>query len=148
MEIDILEKKENNALDRTEIKFNCVYEGEATPKLLSVKSKLVALLDTKKELIVVDSIQPHFGEAKAACYAKIYGSQDSLNNIETKHVINKNQEANAPVEEDEAVDDSAEDNKIANATSEDDNVDDAPAEENEVEDNVEKESTEEEPKEE
>lgn len=101
MEIDILEKKENEALDRTEISFNCLYEGEATPKLLSVKSKLVALLDTKKELIVVDSIQPHFGETKAAGYAKIYGSKDSLKEIETKHVIDKNQEANAPAEEDE-----------------------------------------------
>ena len=63
MEIDILEKKENKLLDRTEIKFNCVYDGKATPKLLDVKNKLVAMLNTKKELIVVDSIQPHFGEA-------------------------------------------------------------------------------------
>lgn len=109
MEIDILEKKENNALDRTEIRFNCIYEGEATPKLLNVKSKLVALLDTKKELIVVDSIQPHFGEAKAAGYAKIYGSQDSLKDVETKHVIDKNQEPNTPSEEDESTDNVEED---------------------------------------
>jgi len=156
MEIDILEKKENNALDRTEIRFNCVYEGEATPKLLSVKSKLVALLDTKKELIVIDSIQPRFGEAKAICYAKIYGSKDSLKDIETKHVINKNQEADAPAD-DETVDTSAENEKIdntpaddetSNDSAEDDKVDDTPAEEDEVENNVEEESTEEEPKEE
>ena len=101
MEIDILEKKENNTLDRTEIKFNCIYEGEATPKLLNVKSKLVAMLDTKKELIVIDSIQPHFGEAKAAGYAKVYGSKDSLKDIEPKHVIDKNQEADTPADDDE-----------------------------------------------
>jgi small subunit ribosomal protein S24e len=101
MEIDILEKKENKVLDRTEIKFNCLYEGEATPQLLNVKNKLVALLNTKKEFIVVDSIQPHFGEAKAAGYAKVYDSENSLKDIETKHVLDKNQEAKVPAEEEE-----------------------------------------------
>lgn len=101
MEIDIIDKKENKALDRTEVKFDCNYSGEATPKILDVKSKLVALLDTKKDLIVVDSIQPHYGQTKASCYAKIYGSTDSLADIETEHVLSKNKEAEAEVVEDE-----------------------------------------------
>ena len=58
MEIEIFEKKENVLFDRTEVKFYVSYVGEPTPKLLDVKSKLVAMLDTKKELIVVDNIQP------------------------------------------------------------------------------------------
>ncbi|KZX17161.1 30S ribosomal protein S24e [Methanobrevibacter cuticularis] len=102
MEIDILDQKENKVLDRTEIKFNCTYSGEATPKLLDVKSKLVALLDTKKGLIVIDSIQPHFGETKAAGYAKIYGSEESLKDIETEHVIAKNKEAETPADDNDA----------------------------------------------
>jgi small subunit ribosomal protein S24e len=93
MEIDIINKKENKALDRTEIKFDCIYTGEATPKILAVKSKLVSLLNTKKDLIVVDSLQPHYGEPKATGYAKIYGSRDSLVDIETEHVLAKNKEA-------------------------------------------------------
>jgi small subunit ribosomal protein S24e len=128
MEIDILNKKENKALDRTEVKFDCIYSGEATPKVLDVKSKLVALLDTKKDLIVVDSIQPHFGEAKAAGYAKIYGSKESLEDIETEHAIAKNKEAEveAPAEEEgtESVEeateseDKSEDSEEAEAESE------------------------------
>jgi len=101
MEIDILNKKENKVLDRTEIKFDCIYSGEATPTLLSVKSKLVALLNTKKELIVVDSIQPRYGEPKASGYAKIYGSKESLEDIETEHVIAKNKEPEVEIPEDE-----------------------------------------------
>ncbi|MBF4469125.1 MAG: 30S ribosomal protein S24e [Methanobrevibacter arboriphilus] len=93
MEIDILNKKENKVLDRTEVKFDCIYSGEATPKLLDVKSKLVALLDSKKDLIVVDSLQPHYGQTKASGYAKIYGSIESLENIETEHVLAKNKDA-------------------------------------------------------
>lgn len=102
MEIDIINKKENKALDRTEVKFNCIYDGEATPKILDVKNKLVALLDTQKDLIVVDSLQPHYGETKAAGYAKIYGSKDSLNDIETEHVISKNKEAEIESNDDES----------------------------------------------
>ena len=108
MEIDILEQKENKVLDRLEIKFNCLYDGESTPKLLQVKNKLVAMLNTKKELLVVDSIQPHFGESKAAGYAKVYDSQDILKEIEPQHIIDKNQEAIAESEEDSQVDESEE----------------------------------------
>ena len=135
MEIDIIEKKENKVLDRTEIKFNCLYEGEATPKLLNVKSKLVAMLNTKKELIVIDSIQPHFGEAKAEGYAKVYGSENSLKDIETKHVIDKNQEAKTSAEEDEAEKSSIEEESAVKESTEE-----KPAEE----ESVEEESTEEE----
>ncbi len=108
MEIDIISKKENKTLDRTEVKFDCIYEGEATPKILAVKSKLVALLDTQKDLIVVDSLQPHYGETKAAGYAKIYGSTESLKDIETEHVISKNKEAEVEEDSEEAAEGSEE----------------------------------------
>ena len=102
MEIEIFEKKENVLFDRTEVKFYCLYEGEATPKLLDVKSKLVALLDTKKELIVVDNIQPKYGEPKAEGYAKVYGRESSLLDVEKASVIEKNKEPDAPEPEEEA----------------------------------------------
>ena len=78
MEIDIFEEKENKIFNRTEIKFYVEYEGESTPKILDIKSKLVALLNTKKDLIVVDNVQPHYGEPKALGYAKVYGTVDDL----------------------------------------------------------------------
>ena len=52
MEIDFIEEKENKLFNRKEIKFYVDYDGEATPKVLDIKSKLVALLNTKKDLIV------------------------------------------------------------------------------------------------
>ena len=67
-------------------------DGEATPKVLDIKSKLVALLNTKKDLIVVDNVQPHYGEPKALGYAKVYDTVDDLEYIETKHVLAKNEE--------------------------------------------------------
>ena len=101
MEIEITDKKENILFDRTEVKFNVLYEGEPTPKLLDVKSKLVALLDTKKELIVVDNIQPGYGEPKATGYAKVYGREASLLDVEKPSIIAKNKEPDAPAEEED-----------------------------------------------
>jgi small subunit ribosomal protein S24e len=104
MEIEIINKKENKALDRTEIKFNCIYKGKASPRILDVKNKLVTLLNTQKNLIVVDSLQPHYGETKAAGYAKVYGSKNSLDDIETEHVITKNKHVSEEDNTDESKD--------------------------------------------
>ena len=101
MEIEIFEKKENVLFDRTEVKFYVSYVGETTPKLLDVKSKLVAMLDTKKELIVVDNIQPGYGEPKATGYAKVYGRESSLIDVEKPSIIEKNKEPEAPAEEED-----------------------------------------------
>ena len=42
MEIEFIDEKENKLFNRKEITFYVDYDGEATPKLLDVKSKLVA----------------------------------------------------------------------------------------------------------
>ena len=99
MEIEFIDEKENKVFNRKEIKFYVDYDGEATPKLLDIKSKLVALLNTKKELIVVDNVQPHYGEPKAVGYAKVYDTVEDLEYIEAKHVIAKNEEPEEPAEE-------------------------------------------------
>ncbi|MDD1774258.1 MAG: 30S ribosomal protein S24e [Methanobacterium sp.] len=93
MEINITQKTENPLLNRTEIEFECTYQGESTPKILEVKSRLVAVLDVDKNLLVVDKLKPQFGEGKALGYAKLYDSAESLSSIERKHVLEKNQEA-------------------------------------------------------
>lgn len=107
MEINITQKTKNPLLDRTEIQFNCIYQGESTPKILEVKNRLVAELDVDKKLLVVDKLQPQFGEAKAKGYAKLYDSEESLSQIERKHILKKNQEPQK--EEDEEAEESGED---------------------------------------
>ena len=102
MEIEFIEEKENKVFNRKEIKFYVDYDGEATPKVLDIKSKLVALLNTKKELIVVDNVQPQYGEPKALGYAKVYDTVDDLEYIEAQHVIAKNEEPEEEPAEEEA----------------------------------------------
>ena len=99
MEIEFIEEKENKLFNRKEIKFYVDYDGESTPKILDIKSKLVALLNTKKDLLVVDNVQPHYGEPKALGYAKVYATVDNLKYIETNHVLAKNEEPEENAEE-------------------------------------------------
>lgn len=99
MEINIIEEKENPLLDRKEIKFECLYPGESTPRVLEIKNKLVAILDADKDLLVVDRINQGFGESRASGYAKIYDSREKLIEIEPEHVIAKNTEKTEEEEE-------------------------------------------------
>ena len=101
MEIEFIEEKENKLFNRKELKFYVDYDGEATPKILDIKSKLVALLNTKKELLVVDNVQPHYGEPKALGYAKVYATVEDLKYIETNHVLAKNEEPAEEAEDEE-----------------------------------------------
>jgi small subunit ribosomal protein S24e len=93
MEITINEKIENPLLNRTEIRFECIYQGESTPKVLDVKNRLVATLNVDKNLLVVHNLKPSYGEGKANGYAKLYDSVESLAKIEREHVVVKNKEA-------------------------------------------------------
>ncbi len=99
MEINVNEKIENPLLNRTEIRFDCTYQGEATPKVLDVKNRLVATLNVDKNLLVVHNLKPSYGEGKANGYAKLYDSEESLNKIEREHVVIKNKEATKEKEE-------------------------------------------------
>lgn len=101
MDINVNEKIENPLLNRTEIHFDCIYQGEATPKILDVKNRLVALLDVNKNLLVVDKVKPSYGEGKADGYAKLYDSEESLAKIEKEHVLAKNKEPEKETKEEE-----------------------------------------------
>jgi len=92
MEIIINEKIDNPLLNRTEIRFECTYQGDATPKVLDVKNRLVATLNVDKNLLVVHNLKPSYGEGKANGYAKLYDSEESLAKIEREHVVVKNKE--------------------------------------------------------
>ena len=82
-------------------KTNCSIEKKSNSMLIMMESKLVALLNAKKETVVVDNVQPHYGEPKALGYAKVYDTVEDLEYIETKHVIAKNTEAAEPAEDEE-----------------------------------------------
>ncbi len=107
MEIEIFEEKENKIFNRTEVRFYINYEGEATPNIIDVKNRLVAQLDSKKDLVIVDTIDPYYGEPKALGYAKVYATKEDVEYIESESVLLKNQEPETEEEAEEAEEEAA-----------------------------------------
>ncbi|MCD4816550.1 MAG: hypothetical protein K8R06_09170 [Methanosarcinales archaeon] len=98
MEINITKDWDNPLLDRKEITFNISHSGE-TPSRDEIKNKLVAQLNSRHELVIVDKIRTEYGTQNTYGYAKIYSDVDRANEIENKYVLKRNEPK--PVEETE-----------------------------------------------
>ncbi len=96
MEINITKDWDNPLLDRKEITFNISHTG-ATPSRDEIKNKLVALLNSRHELVIVDKIGTEYGTQNTTGYAKMYSDVDRANEIENKYVLKRNELK--PVEE-------------------------------------------------
>jgi small subunit ribosomal protein S24e len=90
MEIEIVSKKENVLLPRTEVRFKASHANEATPKRESVREKLAGALNVKKDTIVVDSMDSDFGRALTAGYARIYKTADEAKKHERWYLLKRN----------------------------------------------------------
>jgi len=98
LEINITKDWDNTLLDRKEITFNISHTG-ATPSRDEIKNKLVAQLNSRHELVIVDKIGTEYGTQNTTGYAKIYSDVDRANEIENKYVLKRNEPK--PVEETE-----------------------------------------------
>ncbi|KAF5410801.1 MAG: 30S ribosomal protein S24e [Candidatus Methanocomedens sp.] len=111
MDIEITKERGNPLLDRNEITFNISNTG-ATPSRDEVKNKLVAMLNSKYELVVLGNLTTEYGAQKTVGYAKIYSDAKRAEEVENDYIIERNKPK--PVEEVEeepaeaAVDETAE----------------------------------------
>src|SRR4030042_476149 len=90
MEIEILSKKENELLDRIEVRFKAVHPKEGTPQREVVREKIAAMLKTAKERVIVDAMDSEFGRMETTGYAKVYKTKDAAMKYERKHVLVRN----------------------------------------------------------
>ncbi len=96
MDIEIIKERENSLLDRKEITFNISNTG-ATPSRDEVKNKLVAMLNSQYELLVLGNLTTEYGSHEITGYAKIYSDAARAAEVENKYVIERNK--SKPVEE-------------------------------------------------
>lgn len=90
MEIEIIAKKENELLDRTEVKFKAVHPKEGTPQREAVREKIAAILKATKERVIVDSMDSEFGKTETVGYAKVYKNKDSAMKYEREPTLVRN----------------------------------------------------------
>ncbi len=98
MDIDIKNKNENKSLNRTEIEFEVSYES-STPTRQQVIQKLSALLKAKNNLTILNSLISDFGSKTAKGSASIYYDEESMKDIERKHLIKRSHKEEPKKEE-------------------------------------------------
>lgn len=96
-----MEEKNNPLLQRREVHF-LVVQNLGTPSRQEIKDKLAAYLNSKPELVIIERMKQEFGKRETRGYAKIYESMDRLKNVETEHIIQRNEKKPAPKKEGEA----------------------------------------------
>jgi len=90
MEIEILSKKENELMDRTEVKFKAVHPKEGTPQRDAVREKVAAMLKASKERVIVDSMDSEFGKTETIGYAKVYKNKEAAMKFEREPILIRN----------------------------------------------------------
>jgi small subunit ribosomal protein S24e len=90
MEIEILDKKENELLDRTEVRFKASHAKEGTPQREAIREKLAGMLKAAKERVIVDAMESEFGKMETVGYAKVYKTKEAAMKFEREHVLVRN----------------------------------------------------------
>lgn len=90
MEIKVLEEKNNPLLQRREIRFS-VSHDLGTPSRDEIKSKIAAYLNSKPELVIIERMRSEFGKRETRGYAKIYETVERMKNVETEHIVQRNE---------------------------------------------------------
>jgi small subunit ribosomal protein S24e len=88
MDIEILQDKKNPLLGRREVKFKASFQGP-TPKRQEARGKIVAILNSDRELTVLDRLDTDFGAQTAQGYVKVYDDRKAMA-IEPAYKLKRN----------------------------------------------------------
>ncbi|MEA1943837.1 MAG: 30S ribosomal protein S24e [Euryarchaeota archaeon] len=89
MKIEVVTDKENVLLNRRDIIFRVIPEGEVCSRE-NVKNRLVALLDTKSEQLILDRMNAQYGMQQIIGYARLYEDVKNALAIEPDYMIARN----------------------------------------------------------
>lgn len=90
MEIEIVSRKENMLIGRTEVVFKVLHLNEKTPKRNEVKEKLVELLGVSKSNVIIDNMKSKFGRPESTGYAKVYKNIEDIKGLESDYILMRN----------------------------------------------------------
>ncbi len=107
MDIEITEEEANELLNRKEISFSIVHDGE-TPSRLAVRDSLAAKLDKDSDEVLVHKMDTKFGMNETLGHAKVYESPEDAKEIEEGYMLERNKIGVEEEEEEDAADEEAE----------------------------------------
>lgn len=90
MDILVVSKKDNVLLGRTEVRFRIAHVKEKSPDRDSVREKLAAILNEKKDNVIIDSMKVMLGKPECTGYAKVYASKEAAMKVERDRTLVRN----------------------------------------------------------
>lgn len=92
MEITIEDEEGNPLLNRREIRFSIVHDGE-TPSRLAVRDSIAAKIDKASDEVIVHEMDTRFGMNETLGYAKVYDAPEDAKEIEEEYMLDRNKVA-------------------------------------------------------
>lgn len=86
-DIEVVSKRENQLLKRTEVTFRVTHPKEKTPQRGAVRDKIAAAVGGKKEGVIISYMRSRYGQPLSQGYAKVYESADAAKKMEPKHIL-------------------------------------------------------------
>src|SRR5436189_4888385 len=90
MQLEVIQRKENPLLKRTEVSFKAIHKAEPTPTRDALRAFLARELNATKDIVVIDSQASTFGRYETHGYAKVYKSKEEALSVERKHILVRN----------------------------------------------------------
>ena len=90
MKIEITEQKANPVQKRTDVYFTIDHVGESTPGRNAVAEDIAKKMKSKRDCVVVDSIESVYGIGKSKGYAKVYDSKKCALEYEREYLLKRN----------------------------------------------------------
>lgn len=87
MELEVVEKKENPLLHRTELKFKVKFGKEKTPSRAEVRELIAKNTSSDVERVIIDHMRTSFGIHQVTGYCKIYENIDFAKRIEPDYIL-------------------------------------------------------------
>ena len=90
MKMEITQQKENPLMKRTEVYFVIDHAGESTPGRNAVAEEVAKQMKSKRDCVVVDTIESVYGTGKSKGYAKVYESKDAALSNDRAYLLTRN----------------------------------------------------------
>ncbi|TMA07109.1 MAG: hypothetical protein E6J94_05870 [Methanobacteriota archaeon] len=102
MQLEVIQRKENPLLKRTEVSFKAIHKAEPTPTRDALRAFLARELKATKDIVVIDSQASTFGRYETVGYAKVYKTKEEALAVERKHILVRNKLIEPEVKEKKA----------------------------------------------
>jgi small subunit ribosomal protein S24e len=102
MQLEVIQRKDNPLLKRTDVSFKAIHKAEPTPTRDALRAFLAKELKATKDIVVIDSQASTFGRYETVGYAKVYKTKEEALAVERKHILVRNKLIEPEVKEKEA----------------------------------------------